>query len=153
MFLKLLWLSVGLVFITSCQPKTTEYFHYQNERFGFELDYPSFMTMGPPPENGDGISCRGKGLELTAYGGVDMTWMDLDDSGLTTRDLYPQDEVFYVQRNSDAAGMEHYTKTARFPNTDNGDVILTLQLTYPQGQVDSTIIHFILKSFCFHGNN
>jgi hypothetical protein len=77
-----------------------------------------------------------------------MTWMDLDDTGLTTRDLYPQDEVFYVQHDIDAAGTVHYTKTARFPNTDNGDIILTLQLTYPQGQVDSATIHHILNSFC-----
>ena len=91
---KSLLLFVWLVFVTGCQPKTMEYVHYHNERFGFELDYPSFMTMDPPPENGDGISCRGKGLELTAYGGLDMTWMDLDDTGLTTRDLYPQARCF-----------------------------------------------------------
>ena len=76
-----------------------------------------------------------------------MTWMDLDGTGLTTRDFYPQDEVFYVHHDIDAAGAVHYTKTARFPNTDNGDIILTLQLTYPQGQVDSATINHILNSF------
>ena len=150
---KLILLILWLVFVTGCQPKTTKYIHYHNERFGFELDYPSFMTMDPPPENGDGISCHGKGLELTATGGLDMTWMDLDDTGLTTRDLYPQDEVFYVQHDIDASGTVHYTKTARFPNTDNGDIILTLQLTYPQGQADSATIHHILNNFSFHGIN
>ena len=150
---KLILLILWLVFVTGCQPKTTKYIHYHNERFGFELDYPSFMTMDPPPENGDGISCHGKGVALIATGCMDMTWMDLDDTGLTTRDLYPQDEVFYVHHGIDTAGTVHYTKTARFPNTDNGNIILTLQLSYPQEQVDLTIINHILKSFCFHGIN
>ena len=88
---KLILLILWLVFLTGCQTQTTRYIHCHNERFDFELDYPSFMTMDPPPENGDGISCHGKGLELTATGGLDMTWMDLDDTGLTTRDLsFPQ---------------------------------------------------------------
>ncbi len=150
---KSILLILWLVFLTGCQTQTTRYAHYHNERFGFELDYPSFMTMDPLPEIGDGISCRGKGLELTAYGGLDMTWMDLDDTGLTTRDLYPQDEVFYVQHDIDAFGTVHYTKTAHFPKTDNGDIILTLHLSYSQGQVDSATINHLLKSFCFHGIN
>lgn len=153
MIKKLLLFSMWLLFVTGCQPKTTEYIHYHNERFGFDLDYPSFMTMDPAPENGDGISFHDKGLELTATGCIDMTWMDLDDTGLTPRDLYPQDEVFYVHHYIDTTGTAHYTKTARFPKTDNGDVILTLQLTYPQGQANLTIINHILKSFCFNGIN
>lgn len=97
--LLLLW----LVFTIGCQPKTTRYVHYHNERFGFELDYPSFMKKDPPPENGDGIRCQGRGMELVAYGSI------------------------------------------------NGGVILTLELTYHQEQVDSATINHVLKSFCFQG--
>ena len=80
------------------------------------------MAMDPPSKNGDGISCHGQGLKLNAYGGMDLTWMDLDDTGLGTRDLYPEYKVFYVQRDVDSTGMVHYKKSARFPNTENGDV-------------------------------
>lgn len=150
---KFLLLFIWLVFVTGCQPKTTKYIHYHNERFGFELDYPSFMTMDPSPENGDGIRCHGKGMELVAYGCQDLRWMKLDDLNPNGFNSYPQDGLFYVKSSVDVDGTVHYTKTARFPNTDNGDIILTLQLTYPQGQVDSTTVHYILNSFCFHGNN
>ena len=135
------------LFLLGCQPKEVRYIHYHNERFGFELAYPSFMTEDPWPENGDGISCHGQGLELNAYGGMDLTWMDLDETGLSTRDLYPEDEVFYVQRDVDSAGMVHYKKSARFPNTDNGDIILTMILSYPEGKIDQAVVDSILGSF------
>ena len=48
-----------------------------------------------------------------------MTWMDLDDTGLTTRDLYPQDEVFYVHHDIDASGTVHYTKTSHMKSNKN----------------------------------
>ena len=134
--------------LIGCQPKETRYVHYHNERFGFELDYPSYMTKDPPPENGDGIRCQGKGLELNAYGGMDLRWMELDDLDPNEFDSYPQDSVFYFKSFVDTAKMVHCVKSARFPNTDNGDIILTLSLTYPQGQVDSTVIEDIIESFC-----
>ena len=80
------------------------------------------MMKDPSPENGDGISCRGRGLELNAYGSMDLTWMDLDDIGSSR-------------------------KSARFLGTDNGEVILTLELTYPEGEADTTVVNTIMKSF------
>ena len=141
-----------VLFLLGCQPKV-RYIPYHNERFGFELDYPSFMTKDPSPENGDGISCHGQGLELKAYGGMDLTWMDLDETGLSTRDLYPEDEVFYVQRDVDSEGMIQYKKSARFPNTENGDIILTMILTYPEGKIDQAVVDSILGSFRMGGLN
>lgn len=42
---------------------------YQNERFGFSLQYPEGLTMDPPPTNGDGATFRNSEFVLTAYGG------------------------------------------------------------------------------------
>ena len=140
-------LFLAMLFLLGCQLKEVRYIPYHNERFDFELVYPSFITKDPPPENGDGISCRGRGLELNAYGSMDLTWMDWVDTGLGSRDLYPEDEVFYEQRFVDSDGMVYYRKSARFPVTDNGDVILTLELTYPEGEIDTAVINTIMKSF------
>ncbi|MBR4392131.1 MAG: hypothetical protein IKT08_08530 [Bacteroidales bacterium] len=145
--LKVGLLFLSMLFLLGCQSKEVRYIPYYNERFGFGLVYPSFMTKDPSPENGDGISCRGQGLELNAYGGMDLTWMDLDDTGLGTRDLYPEDEVFYEQRVVDFTGIVHCKKLGRFPGTDNGDVILMLELGYPKGKIDQRVVDSILGSF------
>ncbi|MCA1011513.1 hypothetical protein [Halobacillus halophilus] len=45
------------------------YTTYSNERFGFSFEYPDFLSMAPPPTNGDGVELYSNdGLELTAYG-------------------------------------------------------------------------------------
>jgi len=59
-----------LLLLTGCK-SATSYEHYYNERFGFSLDYPSYMTVDAPPENGDGIRCSYNGMEVTAYGMLD----------------------------------------------------------------------------------
>lgn len=143
---------IGLVllatlFLLGRQSDEVRYIPYHNERFGFDIVYPSFMMKDPSPENGDGISCRGRGLELNAYGSMDLTWTDWDDTGLSTRDLYPEDELFYEQRVADPDGRVHCRKSARFLGTDNGEVILTLELTYPEGEADTTVVNTIMKSF------
>lgn len=140
-------LFLAMLFLLGCQPKEVRYIPYYNERFGFYLVYPSFMEKDPPPENGDGISCQGQGMKLNAYGSMDLIWMDLDDAGLSTRDLYPEDEVLYEQCIVDSTGMVHCKKSGRFPGTDNGNVILTLELTYPERKADTTVVNTIMKSF------
>ena len=69
-------------FLLGCGPKEVRYIPYHNERFGFELVYPSFMRMDPPSENGDGISCHGNGIEQAAFGGIDPRCLDLDEEDL-----------------------------------------------------------------------
>ena len=144
---KLLFLSLCALALTGCQPKEVRYIPYHNERFGFELAYPSFMTMDPPPENGDGISCQGGGMELVAYGGMDPRCLGLDEEDLEELDVYLEDNVFYVKSFVDFTGMVHCKKSAHFPHTDNGDVIITLMLTYPEGKIDQTVVDSILGSF------
>ena len=133
--------------LTGCQPKEVCFVSYHNERFGFELVYPSFMTKDPPPENGDGISCQGGGLELVAYGGTDPRCLGLDEEDLEDMDLYPEENVFYVKRFVDSTGMVHCKKSAHFSHTDNGDVIITLMLTYPEDEIDQAVVDSILGSF------
>jgi hypothetical protein len=140
---RLIFPIVFLFFIMGCQPKDERYVHYHNERFGFELAYPSFMTKDPPPENGDGISCQGKGLTLIAYGGLNL-------DSVRPSEL---DGIFRSRHFADSTGTIHVEKSGYFSNTDNGDINLTLHLTYPQGQIDSMVIKRILDSFWFNGIN
>ena len=140
---RLVFSIVFLCFIAGCQPKDQQYVHYRNERFGFELAYPSFMTKDPPPENGDGISCHGKGLTLVAYGGLNL-------DSIRPSEL---DGIFHSRRFADSTGRIHVLKTGYFSKTDNGDINLTLHLTYSQGQVDSAVSEYILESFCINGIN
>ena len=144
---KLLFLALCALALTSCQPKGVHYIPNQNERFGFELVYPSFMAKDPPPENGDGIRCQGKRMELVAYGGMDPRCLGLDEEDLEDLDVYPEENVFYVQRFVDSTGIVHCKKSARFSHTDNGDIIITLLLTYPEGEIDQTMVDSILGSF------
>ena len=133
--------------LTGCQPKEVRYVSYHNERFGFDLVYPSFMTKDPPPENGDGISCQGGGIDLVAYGGTNPRCLGLDEKDLEDLDVYPKENVFYVKRFVDSTGMVHCKKSAHFPHTDNGDVIITLMLNYPEGRIDQMVVDSILESF------
>jgi|GEM_PF-5737153 len=57
------------------------YTAYNNERFGFSFEYPDFLTMAPPPTNGDGVEIYSNdGFELTAYGAHIMDpSRDIDD--------------------------------------------------------------------------
>lgn len=45
-----------------------EYLQYHNRRFGFYVDFPFFMQMEYPPQNGDGFSCQCQGLSITGWG-------------------------------------------------------------------------------------
>ena len=144
---KLLFLTLCVLDLTTCQSKGVRYIPYHNERFGFELVYPSFMVMDPPPENGDGIRCQGKGMELVAFGGINPRCLGLDEEDLEDFDVYPQEEVFYVKRFVDSTGMVQCKKSAHFPHTDNGDVIITLILNYPEEEIDQTVVDSIMGSF------
>ncbi|WP_226659924.1 hypothetical protein [Pseudalkalibacillus hwajinpoensis] len=41
---------------------------YTNERFGFSIQYPSVLTVGSPPTNGDGLNFSNDELEITVSG-------------------------------------------------------------------------------------
>ncbi len=44
------------------------YDSYTNDRFGFTIEYPSNLTLGSPPANGDGLNFYNDELEITASG-------------------------------------------------------------------------------------
>ncbi|WP_421381780.1 hypothetical protein ACOJQI_21020 [Bacillus salacetis] len=68
-------------------PKSRAYNTYNNERFGFSLQYPEGMTMDPPSTNGDGGTFRNGDLTVTAYGGHTNTVQQ----GETIGTYYKQD--------------------------------------------------------------
>jgi hypothetical protein len=41
---------------------------YKNDRFGFSIQYPSDLTVGSPPANGDGMNFYNEELEITVFG-------------------------------------------------------------------------------------
>lgn len=134
---RLLFSIVFLCFIMGCQFRDVRYVHYHNERFGFELDYPSFMTKEPPPENGDGIRCYGHEMEIVAAGGLDID---------TIR--HPERHgIYHTNSVNNPDGTVTIEKTAYFLGTDNGDINITLHITYPQEHVDEAVIQHIVESF------
>ncbi|MFV8826417.1 hypothetical protein [Alkalihalobacterium sp. APHAB7] len=69
--------------------KQVSYQVYQNARFGFSIQYPSDLTMAPPPTNGDGARFYNNELEIVAFGGH----TNIIDSGETIETYYYQDIV------------------------------------------------------------
>ncbi|KMY48740.1 hypothetical protein [Peribacillus loiseleuriae] len=49
--------------------ETFKYRSYENDRFGFSMQYPEGLKMDTPPTNGDGASFYNAEFEVTAYGG------------------------------------------------------------------------------------
>jgi len=79
-----------------------EYVRYHNPRFGFFLEYPSFMTKDASPENGDGISCRCEGLEISAYGSLNIdptTGKMLSIEGIAKYYALPTDTACSIDSN------------------------------------------------------
>ncbi|MGA9290507.1 MAG: hypothetical protein WBV93_19415 [Anaerobacillus sp.] len=48
--------------------KALTYVTYTNDRFGFTIQYPSDLTVGPPPANGDGLNFYNDEIQITASG-------------------------------------------------------------------------------------
>lgn len=85
------------------QKENVTYNVYQNERFGFSLQYPTNLTMDPPPTNGDGATFRNNELTITAYG----YHTNVINDGETIETYYEQElndipvEITYKQLNTD----------------------------------------------------
>jgi uncharacterized protein YcfL len=60
---------------------------YTNDRFGFSLQYPSGLTMAPPPTNGDGAHFYNNEIDIKAYGGH----TNIVQQGETIETYYQQD--------------------------------------------------------------
>lgn len=63
------WFLAAAAFITVVQAESLSFERYCNARFGFCVDYPSSLTMDPPPTNNDGRIFHGKhGFTMSASG-------------------------------------------------------------------------------------
>jgi hypothetical protein len=60
---------------------------YTNGRFGFSLQYPTGLTMAPPPTNGDGANFYNEEIDIKAYGGH----TNIVQQGETIETYYQQD--------------------------------------------------------------
>ncbi|MDE5414014.1 hypothetical protein [Alkalihalobacterium chitinilyticum] len=75
--------------IEEAAKKQVSYQVYQNARFSFSIQYPSDLTMAPPPTNGDGARFYNNELEIVAFGGH----TNVIDSGETIETYYYEDIV------------------------------------------------------------
>lgn len=52
--------------------KEINYKKYNNERFGFSIEYPDYLKVIVDPDNGDGIQVGNEDLKLTVSGGYNV---------------------------------------------------------------------------------
>ncbi|WP_394175674.1 hypothetical protein [Guptibacillus hwajinpoensis] len=55
------------------------YTSYTNERFRFKIEYPSYLTAGSPPTNGDGLTFYNEELEITVFGSHNVRDETIED--------------------------------------------------------------------------
>ncbi|MCP1144550.1 hypothetical protein MKZ01_06905 [Lysinibacillus endophyticus] len=122
------------------QQSQVQYATYSNERYGFQLQYPSDLTMDPPPTNGDGATFRNEDFTLLAYGSL----TNVLEPGETIHTYYDRDledipvEVSYQKLTNDWYVLSY---------NDNGIITYkkfffgdsfanTLIITYPESKKD-----------------
>jgi hypothetical protein len=127
--------------LVCCHPKEVQYNRYHNYRFGFEVEYPSFMQKDPPPENGDGFSCHGRGMEIVAYGCQNMNYetgalLTLQEVAvgyaLPTDTFRRTEEDAFVHGGIDEAGRTYLERIRMCPNSDDGNILEVVRVSYPQ---------------------
>jgi hypothetical protein len=113
---------------------------YTNGRFDFSLQYPTGLTMAPPPTNGDGTNFYNEEMDIKAYGGH----TNIVQQGETIETYYQQDinnipgEIAYQKVTEDWYVLSY---------KENGNIIYkkfffgdsvfnTLVITYPANTQD-----------------
>ena len=103
-----------------------------NDRFDFEIEYPSFMKPMPGSENGDGMEYKWKDVTYTAWG----EWADGSlkkeyDQHVKFLGHDPKYKVvkdnYYIISDFDKEGNIFYRKTVR-----RDDVSISIQVSYPK---------------------
>ena len=116
-----------------------EYKTYYNSNRQFKIDYPSFLTMGPAPENGDGREFISDGGEIrlwtysTYYTDQSISqlyFQELNDENYTITYKVLKTNWYVVSGIDNENGKEFYKKVY-YSNQDGGQ-IRTMFLQYPQ---------------------
>lgn len=131
--------------LVCCHPKEVQYNRYHNYRFGFEVEYPSFMRKDPPPENGDGFSCHGRGMEIVAYGcqnlnyetGALLTLQEVAVQYTLSTDTFGRtDDGSFVHGGIDETGRTYLERIRMCPDSDDGNILEVVRVTYPKRKSD-----------------
>ncbi|WP_139205863.1 hypothetical protein [Halobacillus alkaliphilus] len=133
--------------------KETEltYTSYKNKRYGFSFEYPDFLSMAPPPTNGDGVELYSNdGFELIAYGAHVMDpSMDIDDYYNQATEEIPN--IAYQKKTDDWFVLSYKSNdTVTYFKFYLGESQLNnLTITYPDSQKEKydPITARISKSF------
>lgn len=128
--------------------KNINYHTYENERFGFIVQYPDTFTRGPEPTNGDGLVFDNGEAEIRAYGGYDIDEDHLQTLHEMTTDEAPGSVAFEKRGNNwfaisfvDSKDQIIYQKSIL-----KGGVISTVRFTYPAFQkekYDDLVSHVV----------
>ena len=128
-----------------CHPKEVKFNRYHNVRYGFEVEYPSFMRMNAAPENGDGFSCQGQGMELVAYGcqnlnyetGALLTFQEVTERfALPTDTFRHAEEGVFEHGGIDETGEVYLERIQMCPDSDDGNILEVVRVSYPQRKSD-----------------
>lgn len=133
-----------------------EYLQYHNRRFGFYVDFPFFMQMEYPPQNGDGFSCQCQGLSITGWGTLNsdietmqrMTIQEVADEYEPNPDsvLLKKENMMVVKGKK--KGKVYYWK---FVNREHITYCLHIEYDFKHSDVLDPIAIHIMESFdCLH---
>ena len=135
----------------------TTYKVYYQDRWGYKISYPSFLTDVFYPENGDGARFSDNDqMELSTYGMWNINENTIEElfqendtyNGKVTYRRLLKNENSFIKSGYTEDGRIFYTKTC-IANSLNGAPIICLELIYPkeyQRGVDP-IINKIFKDF------
>lgn len=131
-------------------PENFTYERYNNDLFGFELDYPSFFEMDAASESSDGCVFTYGDCEIISYGSYnvhDCTIGEiLDKSKECTVTYSVVKDDWGVVSGIDDDGRIYYIKQFLVE-----DVVYTLVLRYPQDQKSAfdSILKHVTKSYSY----
>jgi hypothetical protein len=126
------------------------YVVYNNERFGFSIEYPEGMQMDRPPTNGDDARFYNEDLEIVAYGGHNMMGETIESYFNADMDSV-ENEIAYQRLTEDwyvisykENGMIVYK---RFYYGE--DVFNTFEIRYPESKQEKyePIVTYISETF------
>src|SRR5262245_53644970 len=99
--MKGLTICLAVLFFASTTMGQVKYSVYENSRFGYSIEYPSTLTMQPPPENGDGRIFLSKDVELRVWANYNALFRSVQEEFDETLKSYG-DAVSYKRKIADS---------------------------------------------------